>query len=231
MIFKIKNKKGLTLIELLISSLIGFIITTTAIDLIFSSSSSSYKDLESIKLQQDGLFTSILLSNDILKAGDLDYGESVFERNPFDWSSTGASDLINDELAIQFYNHDNKPNCSGDSSVGVLINHYDVKNKVLYCNNIEILENVEKFNIYFGVDLNGDGVINRYVDRDTAYSVNNDKTKRVIGLKFSLLLSSGKGYGQVYKKDFTLVNGESVSYTDDKEYKYFERSIMLRNML
>lgn len=231
MLKKIKNKKGMTLIELLIASLLGFIVTSTAIDLIFSSTSSSYKELDTIKLQQDGLFTTILLSNDILRSGDLDYGESVFERDPFNWSMTGASDSTNDELAIQFFNHDNQPNCSGDQSLGVLINHYEVKNGTLTCNDVNIIENVERFNIYFGVDLTGDGVVNRYVDRDTAFSVNNEKSKRVLALKFNILLSTNKGYGQTNEKSFTLVNGENVTYNDDKEYKYFERNILLRNML
>lgn len=226
-----KKNKGMTLIELLIASLLGFIVTSTAIDLIFSSTSSSYKELDTIKLQQDGLFTTILLSNDILKSGDLDYGESVFERDPFNWSMTGASDTINDELAIQFFNHDNQPNCSGDQSLGVLINHYKVKNGILTCNDINIIENVERFNIYFGVDLTGDGIVNRYVDRDTAFIVNNEKTKRVIALKFSILLSTSQGYGANSEKSFTLVNGENVTYNDNKEYKYFERNILLRNML
>lgn len=231
MLKRVRNKKnGLTLIELLVASLLGFLVTTTAIDSIYTNTSDSYKDMEIKKINQDGLFTTILLSNDIYKAGDLDYGLSSFMRDPFDWTNTGSYDTNNDELSIRFYNHDNIPDCSGGVNVGVVVNHYVLKNKTLYCNDVEIINNVERFNLYFGVDLTGDGNIDRYVDRNSAKSINEESTKRVIALKYSFVISSEKNYN-LGSYSFTLANGEEFSPTDGKYYKIFSRNILLRNML
>lgn len=227
---KTKNK-GFTFFELLIASLIGFIVTSTAIDLIYSSSQSTSMKSEISKLQQDGLFASILLVNDFYKAGDLDYGKSTYGRDPFDWSKTGPEDLFNDEVAIRFYNHDSITDCAGHSNVGILENHYRVENNTFYCNDLEIIDNVERFNLYYGVDLTGNGNVDRFVKRDLAMQLNNESDKKLIAIRFSLLLRSEEEYGFSSEYEFKLANGETVIYQDGKAYRLFKRTILLRNML
>lgn len=226
-----KKNKGYTFLELLIASLIGFIITSTAIDLIYSSSQSSAMKTEVSKIQQDGLFLSIFLVNDLYKAGDLDYGKSTFGRDPFNWAKTGAYDTENDEVAIVFYNHDTITDCSGNSNVGVLENHYQVRDGIFYCNNIPIVENVERFNLSYGVDLTGDGNVDRFVRRNKAKELNDSNDHRVVAINFSLLMRSEREYGFSSEVNFNLSNGETVTYNDGKAYRLFRRTILLRNML
>jgi len=183
------------------------------------------------KLQQDGLFTTILLVNDLYKAGDLDYGKSTFGRDPFNWAKTGKYDLKNDEMAIRFYNHDSITDCAGSGNIGILENHYQVRDNILYCNNIEIIDNVERFNLSYGVDLTGNGNIDRFIDRDKAMQVNLDPNKRLIAITFSLLLRSEKEYGFNSLYLFELASGEVDEYEDGKAYRMFKRTILLRNML
>ena len=228
----IKNKKnGYTLIELLIAALIGFIITTTAINMIYQNSQSSKQQRVGASLQQNGLFATLLISRDLNKAGDLDYGVSKFMRSPFDWTKTGKVNENNDEIAIRYFNHNNQPDCSGVIKSGVITNHYEIKNDVLMCNNTEIMDNIESFNVYFGVDTTGNGTIDRYVDRDKAMQLNKESDKRVIAVKFNLILKSKKGFGSIYKKKFTTVSGKEKIFVDNKIYKNFERTLILRNML
>lgn len=228
---KIKNKKGLTFIELIITSLLSFIIISTVLDSIYNNRNDSYKLTESTKLKQDILFSSMIISKDLYKAGDLDYGLSSFSRSPFDWSQTGSYDSNNDELAIRFYNHDSTPDCSGVVNVGVTINHYQVIDDKLYCNDIELLENVARFNLIFGADLTGDGNIDRFVDRNTAYQINEETDQRIIAVKYNLLIYSEKDYNVTEQKSFDLVNGETFTITDNKHYEMLNRLILLRNML
>lgn len=228
---KIKRQKGATLTQLLIGTLLTFIVSSTAIDLVWTSSNSSEQQKLEADLNKEGLFASILIANDLTRAGDLDYGTSPFTRTPFDWSKTGQKDSENDELAILFYNHNNTTSCSGDSTIGVLTNHYEITNDALYCNDVLLMENVERFNIYFGADLDGDGTIDRYVDSNSANLITTDPQQRVLSVRFNLLIKGEKSFGSAYLKTFSLVNGQTLTYNDRITYKYFEREIILRNML
>lgn len=238
-----KNKKlGMTLVEILIVGLLGYIVSTTAIDFIFSSSNSGdNREIEG-KLLQDGMLASSFIANDLYRAGDLDYGVSPFLKSPFEWSLTGQRDSVNDEIATSFYNHGDAFIClpSGNSGVGTISsNHYFVKNKILHCGandgdtskGNEIINNVERFNVVFGVDLTGNGIVDRFVDHNTARAINDDVEKRVVAVRFGLLLAQDSKNSEITKKEFTLVDGERVEYSDNKIYKYFERTVLLRNML
>lgn len=228
---KIKNKQGLTLPQILIASFLTFIVATTASDLIFTSAGTTDRNSIESEVHKEGLFTTIFISNDLTRAGDLDYGTSPFTRSPFDWSKTGNDTLENDELAIRFYNTGNNSACDGNTTIGVLTNHYKLDKGVLKCNNNAIIKNVERFNVIFGADLNGDGTIDRYVKSNTANDITLKSNQRIISLRFSLLIKSEKGNGVGYEKSFSLVNGTNVTYNDNIIYKYFEREVMLRNML
>ncbi len=228
---KIKKNRGFTLINLILGSFLAFLVVNTAIDLVFTSSKSTESKAMSTKLQQEGLFVSMIITNNLYKAGDLDYGISSFMREPFDWDKTGLDNDNNDELAIRFHNHNNQTDCSGNNNIGVLVNHYTVSNNKLYCNNVELIDNVERFNIYFGVDISGDGNVDRFVDRNTAYTLNRETDKRVISLTYSLLLKSEKELTEDYDKSFNFADGSSENYLDGNIYRYFKRTILLRNML
>lgn len=236
-----KNKKGMTLVEILITALLGYIVTSTAIDFIYSSSSSSDDRQIESELLQDGILASTFIANDLYRAGDLDYGVSTFLKEPFDWSKTGEKTTTNDEIALKFFNHDTDSNCNGYSLVNsTLSNNYYVELGKFYCSSlkndgtigsVEIIENAVRFNIIFGVDLTGDGVIDRFVDRNTAKAVNDDVEKRVVAVRFGLLLAKESKNKEEFEKTFELVDGRTVTYTDNKIYKYFERTVLLRNML
>lgn len=228
---KKNSKSGFSLAQLMIGGAIMFIISSTAIDLTYGSANDSEKRTLESSLHRDGLFSSILISNDLTRAGDLDYGTSPFTRSPFDWEKTGQYDADNDELAIRFYNHDNVTSCSGENNIGVLTNHYKLVDNQLFCNDVLLLDNVERFNVLFGADLNGDGSINRYVNSNTANTLTTNSKTRIISLRFNLLIKGEKAFGENEEKSFTLVNGENLTYNDNNIYKYFEREVLLRNML
>ncbi len=238
---KIKKINGMTLVEILIVGLLGYIVSSTAIDFIFSSSNSTdNREIEG-SLLQDGMLASSFIANDLYRSGDLDYGVSPFLKDPFDWDETGANTIENDEIALRFHNHSDYVNCAGNASAGqILKNHYLIEDESLVCSairtdgilsSVEIIDNAVRFNVVFGVDLTGDGVIDRFVDENTAKSVNDDVEQRVVAVRFGLLLAKESKSSSLITKTFNLVDGRTATYTDNKIYKYFERTILLRNML
>ena len=226
----IKKNKGFTIVELLIASLIGFIVASTAIDLIFSSAQSTSQKNESSQLQQDGLIASILISNDIYKAGDLDYGQSATSKEPFFWENT-SNEGDNDTLSIRYYNHEGIENCSGNSAIEELENIYKVVDNELLCNDVKIIGNVERLKFIFGADIDGDGNIDRFLNKENAEKVSKEPDQKIISVSFSLLLKSPSDIGAKSSYSFTMVDGEVLNYNSANSYRLLERTILLRNML
>jgi prepilin-type N-terminal cleavage/methylation domain-containing protein len=226
-----KKNNGFTLVELLIVGFISSIVILGVIQLLNLNQNSSLLQKEMITVQNTGFFITSMLSNDLQKAGDMDEGTSKYDVSPFDFNKTLENEDGNSQISIQYNNNHSEYSCSGEENLSTIVNTYVVKKEIMYCNDVPIIENVKRFKILYGADTNGDGSVDRYVDRDTAKIVTNTTGQRIVSVMYTLLIGSTKDLEVTEKKTFKIFYKESLSYNDGKFYRLFYRDVTLNNML
>lgn len=231
MIIKIKNLKGFTLVELLIVSFISSIVIMGILQLLNLNQNTSLLQKEMINVQNSGFFITSMISSDLQKAGDFGEGTSKFDAIPFNFDKTLDNLDGNSQISILYNNRNNEFSCNGESGLTVIENTYKVSNSKFYCNDIEIVDNVKRFKILYGADINGDGSADRYVDRDTAKIVSEASDQRVVSVMFALVLSSSRELEEKEKKDIFILNDEKLTFEDGMFYRLFYRNVTLNNML
>jgi len=226
-----RNNKGFTLVELLLVVLLGGFILVGILQVFNLNQNTSLLQKEMLDIQNSGFFAMTLLTNDLKKAGSSEEIISKFDVNPFDFENTSVDASGNYKLSINYLNFDNDFDCDGTSGLSTILNNYKVENNKLYCNDIEIVSGVERFSVMFGVDLNGDGFTDRYVNRDSALEIQNSSNKKITSVYFALLLKSSKELEADSEKKFKLLNNEEFEYNDGYFYRLFTKKVVLKNML
>lgn len=227
----IKNSKGFTLVELLIVSFISSIVIMGVLQLLSLNQNTSLLQKEMINVQNTGFFITSMISNDLKKAGDFGEGISKFDAIPFNFEKTSDNLDGNSQISILYNNRNNEFSCSGESGLNVIENTYKVVDSKLYCNDIEIVDNVKRLKILYGVDINGDGSADRYIDRDNAKIVSEASDNRIVSVMFTLVLSSSRELEEKEVKEITVLNNENLTFDDGRFYRIFFRNITLNNML
>lgn len=225
------KNKGFTLIELLMVVFLGGFVVMGILQILNSNQKTSFLQKEIIDVQNTGFFVSNILSNDLRKAGSSDESVSKFDVSTFDFNNTIIKPDGNIKLTINYQNFDNDYDCGGISGLSNISNVYEVINENLYCNNIEIANNVKKFSMLFGADLDGDGFTDRYLDRNTAFEIQKSTNKKLISVKYLLILKSSRELEEVSTKTFRLIDGKNVTYKDGYFYRVFNNKVVLKNML
>lgn len=227
----IKKLKGFTLVELLIVSFISSIVIMGILQLLNLNQNTSLLQKEMINVQNTGFFITSMIANDLQKAGDFGEGTSKLDAIPFNFNKTSDNPDGNSQISILYNNRNNEFSCSGESGLTIIENTYIVNDSKLYCNNIEIIDNVKRLKILYGADINGDGSADRYVDRDTAKLVSEASNQRIVSVMFSLVLSSSRELEQNEKKEIIILNNEKLTFEDGMFYRVFYRNVTLNNML
>lgn len=225
------KNKGFTLIELLMVVFLGSFVIIGILQIFNLNQNSSMLQKEMIEVQNTGFFVSNLISNDLRKSGSSDENVSKLDVNTFDFYNTIIKEDGNIKIAINYDNFQNDYDCDGTSGLTTISNVYEVIDETLYCNNVEIANNVKKFSILFGADIDGDGFTDRYLDRDAAFEIQKHSKKKLISVKFLLLLKSSKELEGDSIKKFNLFNNTSVTYEDGYFYRLFNKKVVLKNML
>jgi type IV pilus assembly protein PilW len=232
MILNNKNKKGYTLIELMVGILISSIVAGGALTFIETSMNTDQYQKATILLQNETKYAVDYLVSDIRIAGfALTDDLSSFEKQPFDWANTTDGNAENpDQIQIIYENSQNNTDCSGVSNLPIISNRYYVNNNNLMCNNQIILDNIQVFQILYGIDLKNNGRIDRYLPATTARPISENSLYRIIAVRFDIISSSENGYNGVYLKSFNITNNNKIEFTDNRIYKSYTRTIMLKNM-
>ncbi len=226
----IKNK-GFTLIELVIVVLLGSIILIAITQVFSLNQNTTMLQNAMIETQNSGFFATSMITSDLQKAGLSDESISKYDVTPFDFSLTADDTNGNSKIAISYLNLNNEFDCDGTSGLNTIINVYLVKDGILTCNGLEMVKNVVRFKVKYGIDLNGDNFVDRYVNRDTALEITNTNKYKIISLKFVILLSSDKEYELETEKEFNILNTETLKFKDGKFYRLFTKDVILKNML
>jgi type IV pilus assembly protein PilW len=105
----------------------------------------------------------------------------------------------------------------------------------------EMVEGVERLEVLFGVDTNGDQEVNDYLPAGGTNGVQPDQWREVVSVRIVVWVRSGPGViptnpGQRLEVDLNLDGdtadaGESVSFTDGRLRQVFTATVALRNRL
>lgn len=230
-----ENQKGFGLVEILVAMAIGFLLMAGIIQ-IFTGSRQTYRVQENLShLQENGRFALIQLGNVLRMTG--------YKTDPTD-TATFASGAVSgtettdvpDQISVSFQGGSDGTtiDCLGNtvSASSVVVNQFYIDNNgALSClsttnaNPQPLVENVEDMQITYGVDANGTGSANYYVDAGSV-----TKWSQVISLHVSLLLVSQEDnlapVAQTYQ-----YNGAATTATDRRLRAVFNTTIALRNLL
>lgn len=223
-------KKGFTLPELLVGIVLVSIVSEGAFRMLGNVINTDEYEKSMIYIQEDVHHISEFISSDIKKAGFFINDQP--NKQPFIWGNTKSTGtLTGDSFEVTYQNVDNSFNCNGIQELPNIKNKYYVTKNTLYCGDKELLNNVEVFQVLYGIDFNLNGKIDRFVSADIANGYSNDPNNKIIAIKLDIIASSSKEYTSSYEKSFNVIGLGNVSFNDGKVYRSINRTIILKNML
>lgn len=229
-------QKGFNLIELMVSMVLGLVLSLAAIQLLATNQRTFAVQQALSSLHEDGQMVIRYLSADIRHAGR---GSALMGTIPpivFDEAHTPRSvegGAGNDELVVNYFG---TSDCEGviSASEEEVINRYFVEDGALKCSgnrtansSVLLLPNVERFQVQYGIDTdpdNGLGVT-QYVNAGA------QGDHPVVAIRFALLLSSGTDTIQSPTQDRDYyVLGEKIQPPADRSIRrVFTSTVQLRN--
>ena len=186
-------------------------------------------------VQTEGRFALMFLERIIQNAG---WREGKLTNNPglitvaIDGSDNSASSGSHDSISATMFNMVNTVDCNGvaitDSNV---TNEFYVDGDgTLMCEGSgggsaqPIIENVESFQVLYGVDTDADGLVNLYLPSN---SVSNFDT--VLAIKIGILVASeNNATPESIEQDFDVL-GEAFNVTDQRVRRLFQTTITIPN--
>lgn len=276
--FKKCNKvSGFTLVELMITLVLGLVISGAIIQVLVSSSVTNTFNQAVAQVQESGRYIMARLTAEFYEVGRYDtvsatiddsvdiISEAAFVHNnpiavPGDFvsevtlgsvqaASGGNDDLVVSLLALEDCTGNSHGYAAGDEFHAV--NHYYVVNNELKCtgydgrvlrglkaqtvspNSVTLLDNVESFQVQFGVATRTDTSSGQAVIYVTAGQVEalRDANQQVVSLRWAVLLKSYENEARLStSQEFALLNEDSRTMDTGHYYQVFSKTLALRNM-
>jgi len=191
-----RKQSGVTLVELIVALGLGVVVSCIAIQLYLVHSGVLHISKSLSQIQEQGRYAQQLLSAQLKMSG---YGNAASSLAPF-YFSKRSDGVNNDVLGIQMLKDGS--DCMGgilDDRAGVLWKQFYVKDQTLLCKDSDgisapVIQNVEAFQIVYGVDLDdsiatddGFGSADVYVDGSALLG---DASVNVVSVRVSLTLKS-----------------------------------------
>jgi type IV pilus assembly protein PilW len=239
-----RRERGLSLVELMVALVLGVLLTLAALQL-FTTNQRSFQLQQTVSaLQEDGQMVIRYIAAGIRNAGLDSPGNGT--HSPVKLSteappSLDGADGANDQVVLHYWGSGDLggADCAGTrldpGDEAVIVNRYFVSETgVLSCEGsltaggaVELLPNVESFQVQYGVDLNRNGLleVNRYLNADqlAANSV-------ITAIRFSLLLRSAASLPVASKaQDFYLLDTKITSPNDSRVRRVFTTTVQIRN--
>ena len=212
------RQRGVTLVELMIAMLVGLFLMGGML-LVFEKTKQAYRYQNGLaEVQEQGRFAIAFLTQSLRVAGfpgdDPPAGNKI-------QGTDGATDTVTVRL------RDNR-DCRDIATAGVVVNRFRINANNLECSGDGItwdiyVQNVEDMQILYGVDLDADGVANRYVTATTGPAWAN-----VVSARVSLLARS-TDFAATVPEDHVNLNGNIVAAQDNRLRRSFSTTITLRN--
>jgi len=224
-----QRQQGLSLVELMISLVLGLIVVSGLFNMYLGSTRSSQFSNGLQQMQENGRYGVSTLQKSFRLAG---YSPDELVE-PFDIAASNDSTVVV-KMRLAF-------DCNGESTAatnGIAVNTYtldttpaDPLKSQLVCtgNSIDakpmpLIEGVEEFRVLYGISTDDNGTPERYIPYNS--SIN---PRQVVSLRFGLLVNSGNPIRtRPVKMEYTVLDKE-VSRTDRVARSVFTSTVKLRN--
>lgn len=227
-----KSNKGFSLVELLVAGVLGLILLGGVIS-VFLGSKTTYRMQEQLAgVQTEGRFALMFLGRIVQNAGWQDGIPQSADIDAIEGVDNSFSGTSYDEVSATMFNMANTVDCNG-----VAITADDVTNRfyvdadgTLMCEGSgggrpqPIIENVESFQVLYGVDSDADGLVNQYLPANSVASY-----ASVLAIKVGVLVASeDDAISDTIEQNFDVL-GEAFSVTDQKVRRLFQTTITIPN--
>jgi type IV pilus assembly protein PilW len=221
-----RRQAGLSLIELMITLVLGLIIVAAVFNM-YTGNSHSARFTEGLQtMQENGRYGVSVLQRGLRLAGyspdgyieafdiDASGATSIAIRSQQPYDCNGMDTTATDGLAVNVYRHDalnNQLTCQSTQAAAPMV----------------IVEGVEAFRLLYGIDTDGDDDTaepQSYIPYDDTIN-----PAEVVALRFALLVNSEKPIrSRNVKEDFVVLD-EVVSRDDRIAREVFSSTVKLRN--
>jgi type IV pilus assembly protein PilW len=228
------SSKGFSLVELLIAGLLGLILLGGVIQLFLGSKQTYSMQQQLSSVQTDGRFAMLFIERLVENAG---WYEDVVPTvsSGIDYAQTVEGGALSDAVAVQFEAPAGTGvDCNGSAVIGTVVtNRLFVNGTTLECQGNggaaaqPVIENVDSFQVLFGVDSDSDGVINQYVT--SAAVVAGGLQTRVLALQIAILISTNEDVTQANEQRSYDALDFVVNTNDRRVRRLFKKTIMMPN--
>lgn len=223
-------QSGLTLIELMIASVIGLLLTTAMLAA-YVASAQTYRLQDAMsEVQESGRFAMHALLKDLRQSGVGVSGDLIIEGVFNTAADVTAFEATHTDLIIAQKNVRSEiVYLSGLEADGIAyyIGATGVGRIALYKNGGALVEGVSELMIEYGVDADADKLVDNYKKLTSMSAVDRGN---VISARFYLLMSSS-GTGVTGKAQQLTAPFAAVDTSDRRLYQIFTATALLRNAL
>ncbi len=214
-------QRGLSLIELMISMVLGLIVVSAVLNM-YSGSTRSAQFTQGLQsLQENGSYGVSVLQrawrlagyspDDPLEAIDISNSNAstLVVRMKQGYDCQGQSTAANADVAVNTYHFDGSQiTCTGNSTTGAM----------------PIIDGVDGFRVLYGIDTDEDGVPERYTAHSTTL-----EPKQIVALRFALLLNSMDDIRTRKRSETHVLFDDEIEKEDRKARHVFTGTVQLRN--
>ncbi len=224
-----RNQQGLSLVELMISLVLGLIVVSGLFNMYLGSTRSSQFSNGLQQMQENGRYGVSTLQRGFRLAG-YSAGELV---EPFDIAASNDNTVVV-RMRLGY-------DCNGGSTAatgGIAVNTYtldtspadDLKSQLVCTGNsagaapMPLVVGVDEFRVLYGISTDDDGIPERYIPYEAGIN-----PRQVVSLRFALLVNSGSPIRtRDVKSKYTVLDKE-ISVTDRVARSVFTSTVKLRN--
>ena len=244
---------GFSLVELMVALVVSLVLLAGVLQILLSNRNSFSFQRDMAGLQENARLTTFVIENVVAHAGyqanldrkDLFDAEGAFAEGAFVAGSADDSNG-NDSLRLRFQATLGHDGCSGpDADVTEVadttlkladLELYVNDDNTLLCRDNStgaspipqpIVENVQRLNISYGLDSDGDGSVDTY-----ANTINAANAADVVSLRLELLLESQDLITPTaIDHDYTFASGSPFEVSNRRAYQKIDQVVALRNAI
>lgn len=218
------RQSGLTIIEMLISLVLGLIIVSAVVNVYLGSTRSSRFTEGLGSMQENGRYGVSALQRGIRMAG---YSPGL-RIAPFDFSAPQQDSLV---VRMRQPTDCNGQSTAGTDGIAVNTYRFNAGSRQIICRgnsvaatDMPLVDGVDGFRVLYGIDADSDGFSEKYVPYDGSLD-----PLTVNSVRFAMLVSSnGPIRNRSYPESHILLDQEYI--TDDKwSRRVFTTTVLLRN--